>query len=69
MLPLEIALEAGQHVRTGIYGDPSRRQAPLPTPEELLAVDEAESAPVLSSALADVRDLHSRSGYSSTSCS
>lgn len=44
MLPLELATEAGKHVRAGIYGDPDQRQAPQTTAVALEAVDEAESA-------------------------
>ena len=44
MLPLEIAIEAGRHVRAGIYGGDRTRQAPQPVLAKLVAVDEAESA-------------------------
>lgn len=44
MLPLEIAIEAGRHVRAGLYGGDRARQVPQPVVAKLVAVDEVESA-------------------------
>ena len=52
MLPLEIATEAGRHVRAGLYGGQSTRQVPQPIVGQLVAVEEADTAAVPGSPLA-----------------